>query len=689
MNDPAPQVRLGIDIGGTFIDYAVTDTRTGEVRFEKQPATAGALVDEFMAGLARLELRGSDIVQLFHGTTVAINAVVQERGARVALVTTKGFRDVLELGRGGRRDIYDLRYAPASPLVDASLRFELPERLTHDGKVLIAIEDHAVETLIEDLRAADVDAVAVCFLHSYANPMHENVVVEAIENALPGVLVTPSHAVTAEWHEFERTSTTVVNAYVRPLFSSYLQELASALDRDGYTGTIGIMQSNGGVLTANRASELPVRTLMSGPAGGVVACRRLAQEIGIEHAICADVGGTTFDVALILDGDLVEKHATEIGGRPVLGSMVDITSVGAGGGSIAWIDDRGFLKVGPQSAGSMPGPVCFGKGGRLPTVTDAQVLLGRLDPEEFLGGRMKLDVDAAREAFERHLCEPLGLDVTEIALGVLRIAETNMTNAIRAITVQRGLDPRDFTLISYGGGGGLFSVFLAEEMGVTSVIAPAGAANFSAWGILSSDYREDAVRTRVLPLGGSAGDLIVEFASLASEVREAMRAYQGPGTGVEVAYSADVRFLGQHHTVAVSVDEGSFISGDALVDEITRGFRREHDRIYGPRTHDSQLEVVTVRARGTIGVVEPRIPATAAVAAGSGPKKSRSVYFGPEQLLTDVYDLQSLAAGQVLPGPVVIDEVANTILVPPGWEARKDGRGNLLIDRVEEGGSAS
>ncbi|OUZ12419.1 hypothetical protein BHE97_01500 [Aeromicrobium sp. PE09-221] len=684
MRKPEKSSRVGIDVGGTFIDFAAIDIGSGRVSFEKQPASAGRQHEELLDGLHRMGLSGADVSQLFHGTTVAINALVQERGARVALVTTAGFRDVLEIGRGGRPEIYNLRFRAPAPLVPRARRLEVAERLDASGKVLQPLDGESIATTVAQLREADPQAVAICLLHAYVNPMHELELAKALRAAFPEVPITMSHQVASEWHEFERTSTAVVNAFVQPEFASYLDNLTRALTDDGHAGTVGIMQSNGGVLTANRAAHLPVRTLMSGPAGGVVASRELARSLDIAHAVCADVGGTTFDVALILDGDLVEKSDATIGGRPVLSSLVDITSVGAGGGSVAWLDGTGALKVGPQSAGAVPGPVCFGKGGDRPTVTDAQVLLGRLDPTRFLGGRMTLDVERARDAVRAHVGDPLGLSVTEAALGILRIAESNMTNAIRAITVQRGFDPRDFALISYGGGGGLFAALLAQDLGIDTVVCPVAAANFSAWGILASDYREDIVRTRLLDLQGSPQELVADLAELAQEIREVMSAY-GPSDAVEVAHTVDARFVGQHHTVSVPIETAWLEDPAALVAGIEQGFRRLHDRMYGPRTRDNVLEIVTLRAHGTLPVESPRLPSLPDALSTPGPEL-KPVYFTDVPSSAAVHQRADLGAGARLVGPAVIEEPTNTTLVPPGWAAGTEPSGHLVLTR--EGASA-
>lgn len=677
MIQPQGRARAAADVGGTFIDFVALDTTTGEVFFEKQPSTSGRLVDEFIAGLHRIGISGDSLEQLFHGTTVAINAVVQERGARVALVTTAGFRDVLEIGRGGRKEIYNLHYSEPPPLVARDLRFEITERMSAAGDVLVPLATDELDPLAESLRAAQVEAVAVCFLHAYANSQHEQAVGEALGAALPGVPITTSHDVTREWREYERTSSAVINAYVQPIFGQYVAELTERLTAEGYTAPLGIMQSNGGVLAAERAAVVPLKTLMSGPAGGVVGSRELARESGIRNAICADVGGTTFDVALIIDGDLVEDAETSLNGRPVLGNMVGIRSVGAGGGSIAWLDSRNALKVGPASAGAVPGPVCFRQAGTEPTVTDAQLVLGRLDAEAFLGGRMNLDRDAAEQAIAERVAGPLGLDIASAALGILRIAETNMTNAMRAITIGRGLDPRDFSMISYGGGGGLFAALTAEELGMTHVIAPRAAPYFSAWGILSSDYYEDTTRTRIIPVHDSAlPEIRGQFEELAAEAVAGMRSYGFDERLVEVRHSADIRFIGQHHTVSVPIESEWLQWPSGFAERVRADFIALHDRMYGPRTRNNEVEMVSLRTRGEVATEKPKLPKLADRPDGA-PRGERSVRFAGAAVATALYDRDELAPGQRIDGPAIVEEWANTTLVPPNWSVEVDNAGHF------------
>ena len=411
-------------------------------------------------------------------------------------------------GRLGARtgrppDIYDWLYTPPDPLVPRYLRREVPERTTADGAELVPLDLEALDAQVESLVAEGVEAVAICFLHAYAEPKHEQLAAARIRERHPGLRVTASVEVAPEWREFERTSTAVLNAFVQPPFGRYLDDLVARLRDTRYDRPIAVMQSNGGVIEATRAAALPIRTLMSGPAGGAIGGRALAEELGFPNLVCADVGGTSFDVVLIEDGEILERTETTFNGRPVLAPFIDIVSVGAGGGSIGWIDESNGLRVGPRSAGARPGPACFGFGGLEPTVTDCQLFLGRLHPSTFLGGRMRLDVDAARQAIER-VAKPLGLPIERAAIGMLTLAETNMGQAIHVLTVERGVDPRSFTLLAYGGGGGLFAAAIAHDLDVSRVVVPRAPANFSAWGILASDYREDASVTRVRPARATA-----------------------------------------------------------------------------------------------------------------------------------------------------------------------------------------
>ena len=673
--------RVAVDVGGTFIDFVLLDETTGTVTIEKQPSTPDRLVDELLAGLARLEVPVADVHQLFHGTTVAINAVLQERGARVGLLTTAGFRDVLAIGRGNRPEIYNFLYRGPQPLVPRHLRREVPERLAADGSILTRLDLDAVDRESDVLVSHGVEAIAICFLHAYANPTHEAAAAERIRERHPAVTVTASHEIATEWREYERTSTTVLNAFVQPLFAGYVARLEAGLAGVGYTRSLALMQSNGGVIGADRAVRLPIRTLESGPAGGVIGSQALARELDLPNVICADVGGTSYDVALIEDGQILERTETKIARRPIVGPTIDIVSIGAGGGSIAWIDHRGALQVGPRSAGASPGPACFGLGGTEPTVTDCHLLLGRLDPANFLGARMLLDAAAAERAVET-IAGPLGLDIEQAALGALAIAETNMTYAIRGITVERGLDPREFAMLSYGGGGGLFAAAVADELEIPTVVVPRAPANFSAWGILTSDYREDAALTRVLALDhGTAEELAGSLRELAGRTAAQLASYGFEAGATELVARADLRFSGQEYTVTVPVEAAWLDDAGALLGGIRERFVAAHRQLYGHGDADAPLEVVAARVRAVGLVATPRWPEWTVTERGA-PRTERAVCFRTHgTVATPVFDREVLARDQRIEGPVIVEEWTATTVVPPGWSAHVDRLGNLVLGR--------
>jgi N-methylhydantoinase A len=672
-----------VDVGGTFIDFALLDEQTGDLTIEKQPATPARLVEEFLAGIGRLPVSLAEVERVFHGTTVAINAVLQERGARVGLVTTAGFRDVLEIGRGSRPEIYNVLYLPPKPLVPRYLRREVPERMRADGSVHVPLDLEALDREIDYLVERDVEAVAICFLHAYANPEHERQAAARLRERHSELGVTASHEVATEWREFERTSTTVLNAFIQPLMGRYLHDLSGNLAQSGYSRPLALMQSNGGVISAERAAQRPIRTLESGPAGGVIGAQALASKLGYPNVVCADVGGTSFDVALIEDGRILETTETEIGRRPVVGPIIDIVSIGAGGGSIAWIDELGGVQVGPQSAGAYPGPACFGYGGTEPTVTDCHLLLGRLDPENFLGARMKLDAVAAEHALRTRLADAADLGVEAAADGVLSIAETNMVFAIRAVTVERGLDPRDFVIFSYGGGGGLFAAAVAEELEVPSVVIPPAPANFSAWGILTSDYREDTAATRVEPLNAAGAERVaLRLRELADTAAGELRRYGFDDGDIELLHRADVRYAGQDHTITVPVESPWLDDVEAFLEGVRERFVAAHTQLYGHGTLEPPLELVTSRARAVGRVATPPVAEVAgSPRPGPGaPRSQRDVYFrGPGRVETPVYDRESVTTVE---GPAIVEEWTTTILVPPGWSARSDRLGNLILERA-------
>lgn len=672
--------RIAIDVGGTFVDFVLLNESTGEISLEKQPSTPERIVEEVGAGLARLPVKLSEVDRIFHGTTVALNTIVQEKGVQVGLLTTVGFRDVLEIGRGSRPEIYNPRYTAPVCLVPRYLRHEIPGRLSAAGEEVIALELESVDAASDALVEAGCEAIAICFLHSYSNHEHERLVAERVRQRHPSMAVAASHELIGEWREFERTSTTVLNAYVQPQFEKYIKNLSERLQADGYASPLALMQSNGGVVAASRAATRPVMTLESGPAGGVIGAEALAKETQLRNLICFDVGGTTVDVALIDDGKIIERSQSKVAGRPVMGPTIDITSVGAGGGSIAWIDHRGALRVGPQSAGASPGPACFGHGGIDLTVTDCHLLLGRLDAETFLGARMKLDMQAAEKAV-KSLADKLDLSIDETASGVLKIAGTNMTNAIRSITVERGLDPRDYSLLSYGGGGGLFAAAVSEELDVKSVIVPRAPANFSAWGIVTSDYREDSSHTFVCAfVAESLPQILENISALKSENLERLQEHGFNSNAIQSNIRADVRYAGQEFTVTVPIEDSWMGKQNELLQGVRERFVRLHLRLYGHGEAEAPIEIVTLRVRSIGNVARPTWPEWHA---GKDAKAhaSRDTYFAVlgKKSSIPVYNRDDLVRDQEISGPAIVEEWTTTTVIPPNWNLIVDRIGNLVL----------
>jgi len=672
--------RIAIDVGGTFVDFVLLNESTGEITLEKQPSTPERIVEEVGTGLGRLPVDLSEVGRVFHGTTVALNTIVQEKGVKVGLLTTVGFRDVLEIGRGSRPEIYNPRYTAPACLVPRHLRLEIPGRLSADGEEVLALDLASVDAAADFLLEEGCEAIAICFLHSYSNHEHEQKTAERVRHLYPHIAVAASHELIGEWREFERTSTTVLNAYVQPPFENYIKDLSERLKSDGYASPLALMQSNGGVVAASRAATRPVMTLESGPAGGVIGAEALAREIELKNLICFDVGGTTVDVALIDDGKIIERSQSKVAGRPVMGPTIDISSIGAGGGSIAWIDHRGGLRVGPQSAGASPGPACFGHGGTDATVTDCHLLLGRLDADTFLGSRMKLDLKAAESAVKT-LAEKLDLSIEETASGVLKIAGTNMTNAIRSITVERGLDPRDYSLLSYGGGGGLFATAVSEELDVQSVIVPRAPANFSAWGIVTSDYREDSSHTFVCPfVKETLGAILDSVASLKKENLQRLEQHGFDSDAIVSDMRADVRFAGQEFTVTVPVEEEWTNNQENLLKGVRERFVELHRRLYGHGEADAAIEVVTLRVRSIGNVARPSWPEWHG-GKDAEPHATRDTYFTSlgKTSTIPVFNRDDLAQDQKISGPAIVEEWTTTTVIPPNWKLVVDRIGNLVL----------
>jgi len=663
-------VRAGIDIGGTFTDAVLIDA-DGALTVTKVRTTPDDFARGFLDGLeALLEPAGlgpEAIGYLVHGTTVATNAIVQRRTAKVGLLTTAGFKDVLAIGTQLRPSLYDMQKPKPAPLVPAELRLEVDERIGPQGEVIRPLSEEDVERAARTFAEAGVEAVAVAFLFSFVDPRHEERAAELLEQHLPGVPVTLSSRVAPEFREYQRTSTTTINASLLPLAGAYVQRLNDALTEKGVRAPLHLMQSNGGVTTGQTAAELPVGLIASGPAAGVISGARIASALGSEDVLTFDMGGTTADVGLVIGGQAQLRYTGEAEGHPVNLPQIDVLSVGAGGGSIARVDEFGSLRVGPESAGADPGPAAYGAGGEDATVTDAHVVLGTLDPERFLGGRMSLDPDAAARAVERAVAKPLGIRLEEAAQSILRLANATMAGALRVVSVARGHDPRRLALVAFGGAGPMHACAIAEELDMTRVIVPRYPGVASALGLLVSDLRHDLRRTWLrLTADLDPAELEAALAELEREGRDVL-ARAGLDDGqVVVNHELDMRYRGQAYELTVPLDGDA--RGAGLVEAAERAFHELHERTYGHAQPVEEVEIVTLRTHATAKI------GAASWTAKPGPaaeEATREVWVaGHGRLSHRVLTREQLAEVGTLEGPGLVEQDDTTVVVPPGWTLR-------------------
>ena len=680
--------RLAIDIGGTFTDLVALDEATGEITLEKALTTPLNFADGVIDTMAKSGLDPKTIGQFVHGTTVVINALTERRGAKVALITTRGFRDVLEIQRGNRTDMYNMFYEKPKPFVPRRYRFEVSERVSFRGDVLIPLSENEVTEIAEQCRREEIEAIAVCFVHAYANQAHEIRAREVIGRVYPDVAVTLSHEITQEWREYERTNTTVMNAYVKPATTRYLSTLDRELLVMGLAGSKYAMQSNGGTTTFAQAQRVPIHLVESGPVGGVIGAGVLAEATGDKSMISFDMGGTTAKVSLIdhgqikIDTDYHLEKSTTWAGYPLRIPVVDVVEVGAGGGSIAWVDAGGALHVGPRSAGADPGPACYDLGGTEPTVTDANLLTGRLSAEYFLGGQMKLNSVEAEVAV-RKIAEPFGLSVTDAALGIIRLANANMQAALERVSIERGYDPRDFTLVATGGAGGLHGATLARELRLRKVIVPQAPGQFSAWGMLMTNLRHDFIRTHVTDCDAANLDEIRRtFAELDREGTEQFVAEEFPEDRVWIERFLDLRYRGQEHTVRTPILADELEGGH--IEPVVSRFHDLHQQAYSFQ-QDDPVEIVNFHVVGWGRVDKPDFaPRTIEEAdMKAADKKTRPVVFeGEGTVESHVFERGLLPIGETIEGPAVIEEPACTTIVCPSQRVTVDEFGNLVITEV-------
>ncbi len=682
--------RLGVDVGGTFTDLVMHEVEGNRLEFAKTPSTPADQSEGVTTGalqlLDRLGVSPEAVAFFIHGTTVATNTLLERKGARTALVVTRGFRDILQIGRQDRPDLYDWTIRRTEPIVPRRLRFEVSERVLHTGEVVETVSEADIAEIVRRLEEERVEAVAVCLLHSYAHPAHERQVGQAIRKALPGIALSVSSEVAPEFKEYERMSTAAINAFVAPVMERYLRNLQAGIEAQGIDSDLHIMQSNGGTMSADAAVRRPVQTILSGPAAGVIGSVGLAAQAGELNTISIDMGGTSFDISLCYQGEVRRTQDSEIERLPIKVPMVDIHTLGAGGGSIAWIDPGGALRVGPHSAGADPGPACYGRGGAEATVTDANLLLGRLSSEAFLGGRMALDVGLARDAIRERIAEPLGLSLEEAAEGIVRVVNAGMIKGIRVVSVAKGYDPREFTLVTFGGAGPLHAAELAAELNIPKVLVPIAPGVTSAMGLLMADLRHDLVRTALLSsVDAAPADLGEVYAELESEALAQMEREGVSREEVSLVRTADVRYLGQGYELEVPVSGGDVTASE--LGALYARFHEAHTQAYGFALRDSPLEIVNLRATAIVTLPQPTLGG-AELAGENNPARAlrehRDVFFHNEPRPSAIYDRSKLLAGDRIEGPAIVEQFDSTTVVWPGQSANIDRYGNLFLGPITQ-----
>ncbi|MEP3050133.1 MAG: hydantoinase/oxoprolinase family protein [Erythrobacter sp.] len=688
------KIRLATDVGGTFTDlvyYEVNeDGIGGHITAEKSHTTPPAFEKGVLNALEKGQINLDQTSFFAHGTTVVINALTERKGVKTALITTEGFRDILEIARGNRPDFFNLRYSKPEPFVPRYLRREVPGRMTYKGEEVTPLDLSGLAAILDDYRQDGVKAIGLCLLHSYANPAHENAVVEEINRLWPEVEVVASHAISREWREYERSNTAALCAYVQPIARDYLNRLEESLSEDDFSGSFYVMQSNGGIDTVAAAKATPITMVESGPASGVLGAAALGDLIGEHNIIALDIGGTTAKCSLIEDGrvDVTSQYMIEknqlSAGYPIMTPVVDIVEIGNGGGSIAWVDDDRKMHVGPESAGAMPGPVAYGQGGTEPTTTDANLMLSRINPDYFVGGEIEADMDGVKTAFA-NLGTALDLTAQDAARGVLRIANNNMINALKLVSINRGHDPRDFTMVAFGGGGAMHAAALAKEMGVPKVVIPAGSAVFSAWGMLMSDLRRDYARTQPMAVVPENAAVIAQtFAEMEAEAVTAYRNEAIADERMRFEFYLDLRYDGQEHSVRIAVPDRN-LDGAGL-EAVLADFQDAYEQEYTYRL-DAGANLVSFRVVAFAQIDRPELPKIAQdTGLQNSLKGTRQVDFDEDGVhIANIYDRATLGAGAHFNGPAIIEESGTTSVVFPGQSVSVDDYGNIhIMTKVEE-----
>ena len=693
--------RLGVDIGGTFTDIALIDEATGQIYTGKVSSTpqdpSGGFMEAVQRLLAKQQVAAQDVAYIVHGTTVATNAIIEGKVAPTGFITTEGFRDMLEIARQIRPTLYDLQFEKPRPLVPRRRCFGVPERLDASGAELTPLDEDALRQVANKLRDEGVESIAICFLHAYANPVHERRAGEIIAEVFPEAVVSLSAEVAPEFREYLRASTTVINSCIRPVVARYLQRIEDRLAQAGIAAELLVMQSSGGVYTFAAARQKPVYMVESGPAAGVIAAAHLGQARGYDQVISFDMGGTTAKAGLIQGGAPSVTKDYEVGttaqsgvgatrgaGYPIRTPVIDLVEIGAGGGSIAWVDPGGILRVGPQSAGADPGPVCYGHGGTRPTVTDANLVLGRLNPSYFLGGEIALDPTASQRAIEQHCAQPLGMDLVEAAHGIVEIANTAMVNALRLVSVQRGYDPRDFALVAFGGAGPAHANRLAALTEIPVAIIPQSPGTASALGLLVTDLKHDYATTLIQRLDQVVPQALEQtFCELEEQGRETLGREGMAEAAMDFRRQADLRYVGQSHELTLPLTTEAL--GPAQLEQLLEQFHRTHDRAYGFSAPGEDVELVSVRLSAIGQIAKPALAPLAKATGEATAKGHRPVYFAESKGFVDcpVYDRYALGAGAVVQGPAIVEEIDSTTVVHPQYQVRVDEVGQMVLTATE------
>lgn len=664
--------RVSADIGGTFTDIVVSDVENNVTRTGKVLTTPDNPARGVMNGVGEMTKDAVAMSFFVHGTTVGLNAFLERKGKRVLLIMTEGLRDAYTIARGDRKTLYALKYRKPELLVPRRDVHEVGGRLRWDGTEMNPLNEADFQPIIQKVKDEGIPSIAVCFVHAFTNRDHELQARDILSNALPDVSITLSHEMAREWREYERASTAVMNSYIAPIVENYLKSLEENLADFGLTVPVHIMQSNGGVIRATTAREQPIHTLLSGPVGGTIGGGALSEAIGRPNLLCVDMGGTSFDMSLIVDGKPSISNETELEGLPLLLSLVEIHTIGAGGGSLAWLE-AGALRVGPHSAGADPGPACYGNGGTQPTVTDANLFLGRIGRDSKLGGWMELDFEATQNAIHA-LAEQLGLDDTALAEGILSIINAKMADAIRTITIKQGIDPREFAIVAFGGAGSMHAVWLARELDIPEVIVPWSPGTFSAWGMLQTDIRRDLTSNFFRQLATVDTQEVTDtFKRLSDEGRELLFAENVTEDDIIFEHSADMRYIGQEYFVNVPIN----IPID--LEAIDQSFHDAHASRYGHSTPGAPVEFVNLRV-GAVGKLETKaIGFEPSEQSGNPIKETRPIVFDGETMDTNILERDLIPTDTIYQGPLVVEEDSATTVIPPHYSLRVDNFGNLII----------